>query len=55
MLYKSLICLNRQMYISNKMECFIYKGVCGVCGHIRIEEFKEELACSYIRNKLFEV
>ena len=34
----------KQLYTSNKMECFSYRGDCGVCGrHMRIETFREEL------------
>ena len=34
----------KQLYISNKMECFSYKGECGIHGHMHIGMFKEELA-----------
>ena len=36
-LYKPLNCFNtclKQMYISNNMKCFSFKGGCGVCGHM---------------------
>ena len=33
----------KQLYISNKMECFSYKGGCDVLGRTRIEASKEEL------------
>ena len=32
------------LYISNKMECFNYKGPCGICRRIHIKTFQEELA-----------
>ena len=31
-LYKPLLSLTQQLYISNKTECFSYRGGCGVCG-----------------------
>ena len=33
----------KQLYISNKVECFSYKGGCDVLGCTRIEASKEEL------------
>ena len=42
-LYKLLLHCNiylKQLYISNKMECFSYKGGCGICGCICIKTFK---------------
>ena len=46
-LYKPLLCLYshlKQLYISNRTKHFSYKGGRGMCGHTRIEAFKEELA-----------
>ena len=34
----------KQLYISNKMECFSYEGVCNIHGYTHIETFKQELA-----------
>ena len=48
-LYKSLLHFYshlKQLYISNKTECFSYKG--GVaCGRTRIEVFKRKAGLSY--------
>ena len=41
-LYKPLIQCNshlKQLYLSSKMECFSFKGECGVCGHTHIKAF----------------
>ena len=46
-LYKGLIHCNshyKQPYLSNKTECFSYKGGCGISECMHIETFKEELA-----------
>ena len=51
-LYKLLLYCNiylKQLYISNKIECFSYKGGCGICGCgicgcICIKAFKSRLA-----------
>ena len=37
----------KQLYISNKTECFSYKGGCGVCGRTRIEAFKRKPGLGY--------
>ena len=45
MLYNMLLSLYeplKQLYISNKMECFSYKGQCDVHGHAHIKALKEE-------------
>ena len=40
-LYKPLLSLQQQVYISNKIEWFSYTGGCSVCGHCtHIEVFK---------------
>ena len=47
MLYKELIHCNscqKQLYSSNKMEYFSYKGGCDVYSRTHIKAFKEELA-----------
>ena len=52
MLYKPLIYFNsqlKQMYISNKTECFSYKGECGVHGRMHIEAFKK--SCLELQDK----
>ena len=38
----------KQPYISNKMECFSYKGGCGVRGHARIKPFQRRAGLAYI-------
>ena len=38
----------KQLYISNKMECFNYKGGCGICGCTHIKMSKKR-ACLYYR------
>ena len=46
-LYKLLLHCNiylKQLYISNKMECFSYKGGCGGVGICISRHLKEELA-----------
>ena len=46
MLYKALIHCNsrlKRLYLSNKIECFGYKGGCGICERTLIEALKEEL------------
>ena len=35
------------LYISNKLECFSYKGGCGVHGRARIEAFKTRADLGY--------
>ena len=37
------------MYLSNKMECFSYKGGCGVCERICIEAFKRRAGLGCVR------
>ena len=32
------------MYVSNKMECFTYKGGCGMHGHTHIKVFERRVA-----------
>ena len=39
--------LLKQLYISNKVRCVSYKGVCGVLGHIHIEMFKRRAGLGY--------
>ena len=49
-LYKPSIHFNsrlKQLYISNKMERFSYKGGCGVCGHTHIKVFKRRAGLGY--------
>ena len=46
-LCKALIHCNshhKQLYLSNRMEHFSYKGGCGICECMHIKAFKEELA-----------
>ena len=43
----------KQLYISNKTECFSCKSGCGVCGHTHIKSYKEKLAWSI--NKWLQV
>ena len=50
-LYKPLLRLYshlKQLYISNKMKHFSYKGVCGVCGCTHIKTFKRRAGLGYI-------
>ena len=37
----------KQLYIRNKMECFRYKGGCGMHGRTHIEAFKRRAALGY--------
>ena len=37
----------KQLYISNKMECFSYKGGCSIHGHVHIEMFKTRAGLGY--------
>ena len=37
----------KQLYISNKMEWFSYKGECGVCGRTCIQVFKRKPGLRY--------
>ena len=49
-LYKPLLRLYshlKQLYISNKMKRFSYKGGCGVRGRTRIEAFKRRAGLGY--------
>ena len=49
-LYKLLLHFNnhlKQLYISNKMEHFIYKDGCGAHGHTCIEAFKRRAGLAY--------
>ena len=49
-LYKLLIHCNsrfKQLYLSNKKECFSYKGGCGVHGRMHIEAFKRRVGLGY--------
>ena len=42
-LYKLLLHFQnqlKQLYTSNKIECFTYKGMCGIHGRTEIETFK---------------
>ena len=39
-----LLCHLKQLYISNKMEQFSYRGGCGICGFTCIEAFKRRVA-----------
>ena len=55
-LCKSWIQLNnyfKQLYISNKIEHFSYKGGSDVCGRTRIERFKEGLV--WVKDKWLRV
>ena len=47
-LYKPLLYLYSQPYISNKTKHFSCKGGCGVCGGTRIEAFKIRAGFGYI-------
>ena len=50
MLYKASIHCNshlKQLYLSNKTECFSYKGGCGVRERMRIEAFKRRAVLGY--------
>ena len=49
-LYKPLLRLYshlKQLYISNKMKRFSYKGGCGMCGRTHIEAFKRRAYLGY--------
>ena len=46
-LYKPLLDFYSQLYMSNKTECFSYKGGCGMCGCTRIEVIKRRAGLGY--------
>ena len=49
-LYKPLLHFyshSKQLYMSNKMEHFSYKGGCGMCGHTCIKAFKRRAGLGY--------
>ena len=39
--------IRKQLYLSNKMDRFSYKGGCGECEHTHIEAFKRRAGLDY--------